>query len=276
MIHTVFPILNNVNEQAQNRVYGGANIGFIYSYNNKLPPFQFTTPIGNGINNVYLINNITGEQVVDLFDHIVFADWVENTFTDTGNTYIMYLGDSAFINSYIMDDGEYYLKIVVSGGSTEYRYSEVFRVNGGTRSTVPSKYWGLDFLNSKDIDDNEPICYQNNFRQKMYVPVDMKATKPRLLKDVVEMEGVEIVRTVSVQEIKRVSMLVSENIYRGLIRLPLHDTVTIINRYNTDDVSGKNIKIGDPAWKGGGAFCRIEIEYIIEVGTAKNTNINLT
>jgi len=276
MIHTIFPILENVNEQAQNREYGEENYGYIYCINDRLLPFQFSIATSKTVTNVYLMNNKTGAQVVDLYSYIAGGDWVYEDFTDTSNRYVLHLGDSQFSGGYVMPDGEYYLEIHTNETGTPKYYSEVFRVMGGDKTTIPTKYFKLEFSNSKDIDDDEPICYQDSFAQRGYFKVDAKAPKHRMIEDVIEFEGIEVTRTVTVQEIHVVRMMIPETIYRGLIRLPLHDTVTVLDRYGNDNTTAKNITIGAAEWKGGGHFCSVDIEYVTESGTMKNTNINLT
>jgi hypothetical protein len=176
----------------------------------------------------------------------------------------------AFKSSHTLADGNYYLRLTTGVGTY---YSEVFTVC----STLLSKgdKVRIEFSNARDVDDIEPICYQNGWKQIVYLDGDLKGSGHTTVKEVDERDGYELPRSVTVYETYRLRTYLSETMYRGLIRLPVHSSVKVYGRDSVERVVSR-VNLTDPVWSGGGAWCRCTIEFMVESATSKNTNLNLT
>jgi len=271
MIYTTFPLYEASDYPVKNKIYFSSQPYRILVPDSKLLPFQFATVTTfSSITHIYLYNAKTGALVRDLLSDIETTDFDASTFSSPEKTYIQYTAASPFKASYKIPVGNYTLSVVTNVSTF---YSDEFTVV--TDLFTKGRYMEIRFSNTKDLDDVEPICYQNSWSQRIYFDADIKGAGHQIIEEVDEKDGYELPRTKSVYEVKRVRLTVSESVYSALIRLPLHDTVTFYDRAQKS-WSAFKIKIGDPVWSGGGAFCRVLIEFMTATATMNNTVLNMS
>lgn len=272
MINTVFPIYDGYIPPMRERSYWlGNHPGKLYCTTGRLLPFQFSTSTSyTAITNIHLCNPITGAQIDDIYPYVNASDITVVTATGLSKKYVQYHGKYPLVG-YTIPVGSYFLEISINGGSS-YK-SDIFYVSP---SSIMDSTYKITFSNTKDIDDGEPICYQHSWAQIFYFIPDIKAGDHKIIEEIDERDGYEVIRSRTVVEVKKARIIIPESIYRGLIRLPLHDSVVILDVKNNKSWTANNIKIDDPSWSGGGAFCAITIEFSTETATVKNTNLNLS
>lgn len=272
MIHTTFPIYNADAYALRNRDYFSSEPAKLLCPNNMLLPFQVAVGTTfSALTHITLKNAYTGATVVELLPKIDVANDIKvNVFASPAKAYVKYLGTQAFSGSYTIANGDYY--IVINTGVGIY-YSESFRVCSDL--LTKGKFVKIQFYNAKDVDDIEPICYQDSWKQVIYLDTDIKASGHQTVEEVEEKDGYELPMSKSVYEIKRMRVTLSESQYRALIRMPLHSSITIWDRNNVS-MTALRVKITDPAWSGGGAFCRVLIEFMTESATVNNTVLNMS
>ena len=270
MINTILPFYTANAYALRNKDYHSSTPTRLYCPSTKLLPFQVACSSGyTSITSLYLHNAATGAQVVELNAKINASDWVENAFTSPAKTYVMYLGGYAFAASYAIANGTYYLVLTTNEG---VYYSETISVVDDL--LTKSSRVKVEFYNNKDVDDDEPICYQDSWKQWVWLDGDIKGSGSKTVEEIDERDGYEILRSKSIYEIKRLRTTVSDSTYRALIRMQGHSNITITDREGRA-WTAYNVKVGDPSWSGAGAYCTLIIEFMTETATFRNTNLNM-
>lgn len=101
----------------------------------------------------------------------------------------------------------------------------------------------------------------SNWSGEFYLPYVPKGNDVRYVEEIEERNGIEIKKSVVVQEVKTIRFMASEPQIRSLQKLPMMSEVKVKVADMTEEVA-RNVKFSIDTWLGTGAFAMCKLEYV--------------
>jgi len=214
----------------------------------------YETLVTSGTKIISAINSAgTGQVISDSFDSVSVGDKIYVVFfliLNSGQLPSFRLWDVSTISDTVVSSEGINLitltvtnaasdpKIVISNASnTNFSTSEIW-----VHRQYSDKFVKLAFSNSKDLhgkrSDDQTILYQKDFEQECWLDTILNTPAGNRVDIGDEKDGVYIPEKITTQYKYRIVAYVNRSLFEGLIRLPQHDDITIIdevgNEYTPD------------------------------------------
>ncbi len=158
----------------------------------------------------------------------------------TATTDYIYTSYDGTLFQSVLPYGSYCLQIDAGVGETYY--SEWFNIVKMTTGN----WIKLEFYNSKDLGD---ICYKDGWKQIHYLPTQLNNPLHEIVEVGEEKDGEYIPEKLVTKFIFKIIAFINKALYRVLIRLPQHDTITITDEVgNVYAPDAGNIEVLSPDW----------------------------
>lgn len=205
----------------------------------QLPPFliQVGTATIATIDTIKLISCSGAETDLTTGYFSAFPAVISSVATVLGS-YIQYNGTAMLVN---LPLGSYYVKITKSDASY---YSDWIHISKMTNPLL--KFIKIDFSNTDNLGD---LRYEGSYSQSVWLEAILNNPTHEMVSTGEEKDGEFIAEKIVSKYIYSIIAYVSRGLYRCLIRLPQHDTITITDEVgNTYTPSVGNITVEAPEW----------------------------
>ncbi len=136
---------------------------------------------------------------------------------------------------------------------------------------VYTNYKDVNNISFTDGTSNGSSDWEGQF----YIPYVPKGNDVRYIDEIEERNGIEIKKSMVVQEVKVLRFIASEPQIRSLQKLPMVSSVKV-KVGSFDEETALNVKFSIDNWIGSGAFAMCKIEYIIHNYVSKATTTDIT
>lgn len=137
--------------------------------------------------------------------------------------------------------GSYFL-FFYDNAATNFSTSEVYVIE-----SFSANFIRIDFSNTYDLGD---ICYQNSFTQSLWLNTYLNTPTHEPVLTGVEKNGIFIAEKIVTKFEFRIIARIGREFYRGLVRLPQHDTIIITDEVgNTYNPKPGNITVNPVSWE---------------------------
>ena len=218
-IYTILPIYDSLIKRDNSRTN---SLVPVYCPRQRLSSWQYNTE-------AIVVGAVTRIDLVDkngnLRDITTYFTTLSDSVVLTIGTYYKYDGDTLLTQ---LPFGIYYLKITHANGY--YFYSDWLSVEDmyPIFGTYTPNFIRIDFHNTNDLGD---IYYRNGFTQTVWLRTQLAPPLHEPVEVLEEKNGISIIEKIVTKFKFRLYVHVGRELYRALIRLPQHDTITI-----TDEV----------------------------------------
>lgn len=254
-IYASLPFYNSESKQDKVRT---SSVIPVHCPKEELPPFliKLTTDTVATITSIKLVSCTGVETDITSGYFSSFPSAIASTATAMG-TYIQYNGGALAQN---LPLGSYYLKLTKSDATY---YSDWISVHN--MSSPMEKFCTIVFSNTDNIGD---LRYEGSFAQKVWLDAVLNNPTHEIIATGEERDGIFIAEKMVSKYIHSIITYVPKGIYRCLVRLSQHDSITITDELGdtyTPDVG--NITIDPPEWVEFG-IARIVIRFNDNENTA--------
>jgi len=217
----------------------------------KLPPFliQVGTALVATVDSIKLVSCSGSETDITSGYFPSFPSVTASVATALGY-YIQYNGDTLSKN---LPLGSYYVKVTKSDATY---YSDW--INVWNMQNPLERFCKIQFSNTNNLGD---IRYEGSFVQMVWLEAVLNIPTHEMIQTGEEKDGIFLAEKIVSKYIYTIIAYVSRGIYRCLMRLTQHDTITITDEVgNTYTPSIGNVIVEAPEWIGFDA-CKLTIKF---------------
>lgn len=223
----------------------------IHTPNTQLPPFliQVGTALVATVTSVKLVS-YDGSKTDLTTGYFSSFPAVTASVTTALGSYIQYNGDSM---SKSLPNGAFYVEIVKPDATYYSDWINIMKIDNPMLRFIK-----IEFSNSINLGD---IRYEGSFKQTVWIEAILNNPTHEMVNTGEEKDGEFIAEKIVSKYIYSIIGYVSRGLYRCLVRLPQHDTITITDEVgNTYTPSVGNITV-DPAEWSYFDTCRLVIKF---------------
>lgn len=264
----VLPFYDSLDKQDYKKFYAYGNVFDLIAPNNKLLPFQISTPTHPSDIAIVYLWNIEKNTRVDITSECISAGIKRKRYAANG--YDLIINDSALIfPNLIIENGLHYIEVRSSG--TIY-HSEVFSVKSGL-----SEYLKLEYYDSGNIEYNGGhIEYTHPFKNYCYLKTAIGKPEYPFEEVAQKRDGFVFIEKQISEKKYKFEFVAPEYMCDALRIVRMHDYINIYYKgqtYNIEDI------VINPKWKEQGNLAVVEVEFecdtvVKKIGRGNNTTSN--